>query len=140
MEHYLTPEQRKEIEEILDSKKDQLLRAARQSISEQVNAGEPLPADSIDISTDESLQVTELRLRDREKYLLSKIEKALLRMKTDPEFGYCVECGVEIGYPRLKARPMADLCIDCKEEQEREEKRLPDRRQEEERNSRSFFP
>ncbi|MCB9643058.1 MAG: TraR/DksA C4-type zinc finger protein [Myxococcales bacterium] len=140
MEQYMTPQEMKEIEEILESKKDQLLRAARQSISEQVNAGDPLPADSIDISTDESLQVTELRLRDREKYLLAKIEKALVRMKTDPEFGYCSECGAEIGFPRLKARPMAELCIDCKEEQERAEKRLPDKRQEEERNSRSFFP
>ena len=140
MAHYLKPEQFKELEEILLEKKAQLLRAARQSISDQVSAGEPLPADSIDISTDESLQVTEFRLRDREKYLLTKIEKALDRIKTDPEFGYCSECGVEIGFPRLKARPMAELCIDCKEEQERAEKRLPDRRQEEERNNRSFFP
>ncbi|MEM1007921.1 MAG: TraR/DksA C4-type zinc finger protein [Myxococcota bacterium] len=116
-----------------------MLRTAKQAMVDQVNTGDPLPADAVDVSTDESMQVTELRLRDREKYLLKKIEKALNRLENDPEFGYCIECGAEIGFPRLKARPMAELCIDCKEEQERAEKRFPDKRIEDERSSRNLF-
>jgi DnaK suppressor protein len=63
----------------------------------------------------------ELRARDRERKLLHKIEKSLNRLAND-EYGYCELCGVEIGLRRLEARPTADLCIDCKQLEEKKEK------------------
>ena len=124
----LTPKQLADLKEILVEQRDRLLRSARHSISDQVAAGDPIPADTIDVSTDESSKVTELRLRDREKYLLNKIQKALERIGENI-YGECVECGADIGYARMKARPVAELCIDCKEEQERQEKQTQDNRE-----------
>jgi DnaK suppressor protein len=61
-----------------------------------------------------------LRLRDRDRKLIRKIEEALERIE-DGTFGICEECGEEIGIPRLKARPVTTLCIKCKSKQEEEE-------------------
>lgn len=132
----LTPEQIKQIKQSLEEQRERLLRTARRIISDQISGGEPVPADTIDVSTDESTKVTELRLRDREKYLIAKIEKTLARI-TDGVYGECTDCGAHIGYPRLKARPVAELCIDCKEEQERQEKQVLDKRVEEDKSN--FF-
>ena len=62
-----------------------------------------------------------LRIRDRERKLISKIDKALDRIE-DGTFGICEECGEEITEGRLKARPVTTFCIGCKEEQEKLEK------------------
>lgn len=80
------------------------------------------PRDSIDESTEEQGNATELRLKDRERNMLNKVNDALLRID-DGDYGYCEECGDPIGKPRLRARPVAELCIECKEDQEREESR-----------------
>ena len=58
-----------------------------------------------------------LRLRDRDRRLISKIEDALRRIE-DGEFGICDECGEQISEARLKVRPVTTLCIACKEEAE----------------------
>lgn len=81
---------------------------------------EELP-DELDQASSEAGQSMNLRLRDREVVLLRKIEKALRKID-EGEFGICEECGEEIGVKRLEARPVADLCVRCKEEQERREK------------------
>jgi len=125
----LTPEQIIQLKNTLLEQKERLLRNARDSISKRLTTGTPVPADTIDVSTEESSKVTELRLRDREKYLLGKIQKALNRMD-DGVYGECVECGSNIGFARMNARAVAELCIDCKEEQERQEKQVQDKRQE----------
>jgi RNA polymerase-binding transcription factor len=62
-----------------------------------------------------------LRLREREQHLLRKIDEAIDRIRTNM-FGVCEECGGEIGYKRLKARPVTTLCINCKTKQEEDEK------------------
>ncbi|MBI3622213.1 MAG: TraR/DksA C4-type zinc finger protein [Nitrospirae bacterium] len=62
-----------------------------------------------------------LRLREREQRLLKKIDEAIDRIRTNT-FGICEECGGEIGYKRLKARPVTTLCINCKTKQEEDEK------------------
>jgi DnaK suppressor protein len=62
------------------------------------------------------------RLRERERGLLSKINEALDKID-DNTFGECESCGEEIGLKRIQARPMAQLCIDCKSEQEQQERR-----------------
>lgn len=82
-------------------------------------------ADLNDRATQEEEFSLELRTRDRERKLLKKIERALYRISNN-EFGYCEKCGMEIGFKRLEARPTAELCIDCKEVEERKEKKLYD--------------
>jgi len=62
-----------------------------------------------------------LRLKEREQKLLKKIDEALDRLSTNT-YGICERCGQEIPYKRLKARPVTTLCIECKTQQEREEK------------------
>ena len=62
-----------------------------------------------------------LRLRDRERMLLKKIEETIQRLD-NPEYGMCEECGNEIGIKRLEARPVTTYCIDCKTRQEEEER------------------
>lgn len=61
-----------------------------------------------------------LRLKDRERKLVKKIDEALNRIAAN-EYGICERCAQEIPYPRLKARPVTTLCIDCKTLQEQEE-------------------
>ncbi len=62
-----------------------------------------------------------LRLRDRERMLIKKIEETIERIDNG-EYGICEECGNEIGIKRLGARPVTTYCIDCKTRQEEEER------------------
>lgn len=77
--------------------------------------------DEVDLATSEAGQAMNLRLRDRERVLLKKIDKALKKME-EGEYGICELCGEEISVKRLEARPVTDLCIRCKEDQEKVEK------------------
>jgi DnaK suppressor protein len=70
-------------------------------------------ADPNDRATQESDMGLELRNRDRERKLIKKINEMLAKIDAG-EYGYCENCGVEIGLNRLEARPTATLCIDCK--------------------------
>lgn len=70
-------------------------------------------ADPNDRATQESDMGLELRNRDRERKLIKKINEMLAKIEAG-EYGYCDNCGVEIGLERLEARPTATLCIDCK--------------------------
>ncbi len=63
----------------------------------------------------------ELRTRDRERKLIRKIDKTLEAISSN-EYGYCKDCGIEIGIKRLEARPTATQCIDCKTLSELKEK------------------
>ena len=78
--------------------------------------------DEIDTASSEvNLQFTG-RLREREQGLLAKINTALQKIESG-EFGECLNCGEDVGVKRLRARPVAELCIDCKSEQEKMERR-----------------
>jgi DnaK suppressor protein len=77
---------------------------------------EDLP-DVVDRSSMETDRNFTLRLLDRERKLLKKIEEALLRIENG-EFGICESCGEDIARERLVARPVATLCIGCKQAQE----------------------
>ena len=70
-------------------------------------------ADPSDRATQEEEFSLELRTRDRERKLIRKIDKTLDRIDKD-DYGFCDQCGIEIGIRRLEARPTATLCIDCK--------------------------
>ena len=82
-------------------------------------------ADEIDLASSEADQSLNLRLRDRERVLLKKIERTLEKME-EGIFGVCEQCGEDISIKRLEARPVTDLCIRCKEEQEKVEKGFAD--------------
>ncbi|MDQ7010498.1 MAG: RNA polymerase-binding protein DksA [Mariprofundaceae bacterium] len=78
----------------------------------------PDPTDQASMEADRNF---DLRIKDRERKLIKKIDQALLRIK-DGEFGICESCGGDISIKRLQARPVTTLCIDCKTAQEQEEK------------------
>ena len=80
-------------------------------------------ADPNDRASQESDMALELRNRDRERKLIRKIEETLKNIASD-EYGYCEQCGEEIGLKRLQARPTATLCIDCKTLDEIREKQM----------------
>lgn len=82
---------------------------------------EDLP-DVVDRSTTETDRNFTLRLLDRERKLLKKVDEALTRLDNG-EFGICESCGEDIGKERLSARPVATLCIACKEAQEQNEEK-----------------
>lgn len=67
-----------------------------------------------------SLSMT-LRLQERQAHLLQKIDRALAKIE-DGTFGLCEQCEEELNPARLRARPVATLCIACKEEQENRER------------------
>ena len=76
--------------------------------------------DQVDSANDSILLTTKLRFSKRETLYLKKILKALERVQAG-EYGECEECGSNIAYQRLQARPTSEMCITCKEESEREE-------------------
>ena len=97
-----------------------LLAEAGVTVKTMSDKGEMFP-DPIDRASLESDRNFLLRIRDRERKLISKIEQALERVENGT-FGICEQCGEEISEERLKARPVTTFCIDCKEEQENQEK------------------
>lgn len=99
----------------------ELLRESNETlVSLQVDGGmqEPDLADRASAETDRAL---ELRTRDRERKLLSKIEAALQRIEDD-SYGYCEDTGDPIGVKRLEARPIATLSLEAQERHERLER------------------
>lgn len=109
-------------EELIKQKQEILSDTTKTMNENLVVAGEELP-DTVDRSSVETDRNFTLKLRDRERKLLKKIDEALSRID-NKTFGVCEECGEEIGVNRLKVRPVATLCIACKEEQEKKEKMM----------------
>jgi DnaK suppressor protein len=105
---------------ILQKQLDELLREAGKTVSGMTDEQENFP-DPTDRASMESDRNFELRIRDRERRLIGKIREALKRID-DGTFGICESCEEEIGEARLRARPVTTLCIDCKTEQERQER------------------
>ena len=110
----------------LQAIRDKLVKQRQDLLSEAESAMNALPEQTVfpdlgDQATAEADRSFMLRLRGREQRLLNKIEEAIERIDNE-EFGNCEACGEKIGLKRLMARPVASLCIDCKLEQEEEEK------------------
>ena len=76
--------------------------------------------DSMDESTEEELYSTQLRLHDRENFLLAKIREAIQRLEAGT-LDECEECSEPIGFKRLMARPVTTLCFECKSAREQVE-------------------
>ncbi len=106
---------------LLQNQRLELIEKARKTLEEDMAMDVNELPDDMDFATSQSDQGMILRLRGREKTLLKKIDAALKRIEAG-EFGICVECMDDIGIKRLEARPVTSLCIECKTEQEREER------------------
>ena len=111
----------KRFKKILEDSRKAVLSSARKTLAEEATFDTDDLPDEIDLASSEYQQSMVFRLRDREKYLLEKIDKAIERIGTG-NFGVCEQCEEEISIKRLEARPVTTLCIRCKEEQEKEEK------------------
>jgi DnaK suppressor protein len=100
--------------------KNDILREARETLDHlaEESANHPDLADRASSETDRAI---ELRARDRQRKLISKIDAALQRIE-DGTYGYCEETGEPIGLKRLDARPIATLSIEAQERHERREK------------------
>lgn len=109
-----------EFRELLNRQLAELLQEADKTVSE-MNEENVNFADPTDRASLESDRNFELRIRDRERKLISKIRQALGRIE-DGTYGHCESCDVEINPERLRARPVTTLCIECKTEQERLER------------------
>ncbi len=106
---------------ILLKEQQEVLRKAAKTLNDEAKVDTNELPDETDQASSEYLQSLALRLRDREKTYLNKVEAALKKIETG-EFGICENCGEEISIKRLEARPVTTLCIRCKEDQEREER------------------
>lgn len=106
--------------DLLYKRLEDLAGGARETVDEMNDEDDTFP-DPNDRATLESDRNFVLRIRDRERKLIAKIEQALERVEKGT-FGICDECGEDISEGRLKARPVTTLCIKCKEEQEQREK------------------
>ncbi|MFY8142226.1 MAG: RNA polymerase-binding protein DksA [Caulobacter sp.] len=100
--------------------KDDILRESRETVSHLQKETENHP-DLADRASSETDRALELRTRDRQRKLISKIDAALRRIE-DGSYGYCEETGEPIGLARLAARPIATLSLEAQERHERRER------------------
>jgi len=100
--------------------KDDILRESRETLTALQNESENHP-DLADRASSETDRAIELRARDRQRKLISKIDAALSRLD-DGTYGYCEETGEPISLKRLEARPIATLSIEAQERHERNER------------------
>ena len=107
---------------LLEGQRDELLEANRRTLSGDIHLDPDDFPDEIDTASSEMNLAFQGLLRERERGLLSKILQALQKID-DGIYGECEECGEAIGVKRIEARPVAELCIDCKSEQEQQERR-----------------
>jgi DnaK suppressor protein len=106
---------------LLEERKREILSEADRAVGTMNTVSDETLADPTDRASLESDRNFLLRMRDRERKLLSKIDEAFARLQ-DGSYGRCEECGGDIGVERLKARPVTTLCIECKSEQEERER------------------
>ncbi len=100
--------------------REDILRESRETLVALQNENENLP-DLADRASSETDRAIELRARDRQRKLITKIEAALSRLD-DGTYGYCEETGESISLKRLDARPIATLSIEAQERHERRER------------------
>ena len=119
-EEYMSPQQTEHFKNILFSWKKMLMTEAEKTMDHMKQDSSKL-SDPNDAATQEEEFRLELRTRDRERKLISKIDQALSRID-DGSYGYCEDTGEPIGIKRLEARPIATLSIEAQERHEKMEK------------------
>ncbi len=119
-EKFMNAQQQEYFRRKLLAWRDDLLRESSETLEslQQENLAQPDLTDRASMETDRAI---ELRTRDRERKLISKIDSALQRI-ADGEYGYCEETGEPISLKRLDARPIATLSLEAQERHERQER------------------
>jgi DnaK suppressor protein len=116
----MKPDKQDYFRALLLSRINELLNGAERTVAEMTDENENFP-DPNDRASLESDRNFELRIRDRERKLIAKMQEAIKRID-DGTFGLCETCGGNISEKRLQARPVTTLCIDCKTKEEKMEK------------------
>ncbi len=119
-EPFMNPRQREYFRSKLNAWKDDILRESRETLENLQEESQNHP-DMADRASSESDRSLELRTRDRQRKLISKIDAAVKRIE-DGTYGFCEETGDPIGIARLDARPIATLSLEAQEMHERREK------------------
>lgn len=118
---FMNPVMKEYFRQKLISWRTELLRESSETIQRTLQGTELQKPDLTDRASEETDHALELRTRDRERKLISKINKALTKIDED-EYGYCEETGEPISVARLDARPIATLSLEAQERHERMEK------------------
>jgi len=118
--YFMDKERLKYFNDLLTKRLEELVAEAVKTIENMSDEEETFP-DPTDRASLESDRNFLLRIRDRERKLITKINEALERIEAGT-FGICEMCGEDISDERLHARPVTTLCIDCKTETEEKEK------------------
>lgn len=117
----LTAEQTKELRARLQADLSRLGDHAQTALEFTMDRDrDRIGRDSMDESTEEEIYSTQLRLHDRETFLLEKIREAMRRLEAGT-LDECEECSEPIGFKRLMARPVTTLCFECKSAREQVE-------------------
>jgi DnaK suppressor protein len=119
-EPFMSDRQLKYFRQKLMAWKEEILRESRETLSHLQTETENHP-DITDRASSETDRALELRTRDRQRKLISKIDEALRRID-DGSYGWCEETGEPIGLARLEARPIATLSLEAQERHERRER------------------
>jgi len=119
-EPFMNERQREYFRAKLNAWKEEILKEAKETLVhlQEENQNHPDLADRASSETDRAI---ELRARDRQRKLISKIDEALGRIE-DGSYGYCEETGEPISLRRLEARPIATLSVEAQERHERRER------------------
>lgn len=123
-EEFMNERQLAYFKQKLEDWKDSILEGSKMTINNLQEVSSALP-DLVDRASVESDKALELRTRDRQRKLISKIDSALRRID-EGTYGYCDETGEPIGLKRLEARPTATLSLEAQERHERRERTLRD--------------
>ena len=118
-EPFMNPKQKEYFKQKLTDWKETLLKGSTETIL-NLKEDKEVSGDFADIASAESTKSIELRTRDRERKLISKIDEALKRIE-DNTYGYCEVTGKPIGLKRLEARPIATLSIEAQQMHENQE-------------------
>ena len=121
-EEYMNEKQQEHFKLILKAWRTELMEEVDRTVSHMKDEAANFP-DPSDRATQEEEFSLELRTRDRERKFIKKIDKTLVRIEED-DYGFCDQCGIDIGIRRLEARPTAELCVDCKTLDEIREKQI----------------
>ncbi|WP_084418310.1 RNA polymerase-binding protein DksA [Henriciella litoralis] len=123
-EEFMNPRQQAFFRARLEKWKSDILAGTKSTINNLQEASSNLP-DVVDRASSESDKALELRTRDRQRKLISKIDAALRRID-EGTYGYCDETGEPISLRRLEARPTATLSLEAQERHERKERTVRD--------------
>jgi DnaK suppressor protein len=121
-ETYMNEKQREHFKKLLLAWRQELMEEVDRTVTHMKDEAANFP-DPADRATQEEEFSLELRARDRERKLIKKIDSTIEAIDSD-DYGYCEQCGINIGIRRLEARPTAQLCVDCKTLDEIREKQI----------------